>query len=85
MGFASEGERKAQSDFINDQKFWIKINRVEAHFGMGNFDEYKASREAAESLEHPAWIMQDFDGQIEKLRKLLQAKSDLLNPPWIEY
>lgn len=80
----SETEREAQAAFNTDQKFWIQINRAEAYFGLGEFDAFKAARAAAQSLEHSEWMMQAFDLQIGKLRKLLEAKSDLLNPPWIE-
>lgn len=77
-------EQEAQRAFNNDQKFWIQINRAEAHFGLGNFEAYKSSRATAQELEHADWMMEAFDVQIEKLRMLLQAKSDLLNPPWVE-
>jgi hypothetical protein len=80
----TDAEREAQRAFNDDQKFWIQINRAESHFGLGNFDAYKKSRADAQQLEHSVWMMQAFDLQIEKLRKLLQAKSDLLNPAWVE-
>ena len=80
----TEAEQEAQKAFNNDQKFWIQINRAEAHFGLGNFEAYKSSRAIAQGLEHSDWMMEAFDVQIEKLRLLLQAKSDLLNPPWVE-
>ncbi len=84
QGPGTDAEREAQRAFNNDQKFWIQINRAEAHFGLGNFDAFKKSRADAQQLEHSTWMMEAFDLQIEKLRKLLQAKSDLLNPAWVE-
>jgi hypothetical protein len=82
---ATVAEQEAQKAFNNDQKFWIQINRAEAHFGLGNFEAYKSSRAIAQGLEHANWMMEAFDLQIEKLRLLLQAKSDLLNPAWVEH
>lgn len=81
----TDAEREAQQAFNNDQKFWIQINRAEAHFGLGNFDAFKNSRVAAQTLEHADWMMEAFDMQIEKLRELLKAKGDLVNPAWIEH
>jgi hypothetical protein len=80
----TEAEQEAQRAFNNDQKFWIQINRAEAHFGLGHFDDFKSSRATAQTLEHSDWMMEAFDMQIEKLRELLKAKSDLLNPAWVE-
>jgi hypothetical protein len=77
-------EFEAQKAFLTEQKFWIQINKAEANFGLGDFAAYKAARDAAAAIEHADWMMEAFNVQIGKLRKLLSAKSDLLNPPWID-
>lgn len=81
---ADAAEQEAQRLYNNDQKFWIQINRAEAHFGLGEFDEFKQAREAATNMEHSDWMMEAFDLQIDKLRKLLQTTSNLLTPQWAE-
>ncbi len=30
-----------QEDYNNEQKFWILANKAEAHFGLGEFDDYR--------------------------------------------
>lgn len=80
----SEEERQTRQDYYNEQKFWILINKAEAHFGLGEFDPYRNAREQANAIDHADWMMRSLDEQIIKLRKLLIAKGDLLNPKWIE-
>lgn len=79
-----EEDRKTRQDYYNEQKFWILINKAEAHFGLGEFEAYHKAREQAAAIDHADWMMQSLDEQIIKLRKLLIAKGDLLNPKWVE-
>jgi hypothetical protein len=80
----SEQDRQTRQDYYNEQKFWILINKAEAHFGLGEFDAYRKAREQADAIDHADWMMRSLDEQIVKLRKLLIAKGDLLNPKWVE-
>lgn len=66
----------------NEQKFWILVNKAEAHFGLGQLEEYKKARTEARAIEHASWMMNSFDQQVNKLRKLLEKHGHLLNPPW---
>lgn len=77
-------EQEAQRAYNNDQKFWIQINRAEAHFGLGAFEAFKKTRETAQAMEHSEWMMETFDLQIDRLRQLLQTTSSLLTPEWVE-
>ena len=81
---ADSEEQKAQKAYNNDLKFWIQINRAEAHFGLGEFAAFRDARTAAQNIAHSDWMMQTFDAQINKLRQLLQTTSDLLTPQWVE-
>ncbi|WP_276503483.1 tetratricopeptide repeat-containing protein [Terrimonas pollutisoli] len=73
-----------QKDYITGQKFWIHVNKAEAFFALGEFDNYKKSVEAAKQIEHKPWMMESFEFQLAKLRVLLQRNGHLLNPPWKE-
>lgn len=79
-----EEDRIARQAYYNEQKFWILINKAEAYFGLGDFKAYHKARNEAAAVEHAEWMMKSLDDQIAKLRKLLIAKGDLLNPKWIE-
>lgn len=81
MDDADKEERKA---FFDEQKFWILINKAEAHYGLGEFENYKKAKAESAAIEHYNWMMEAFDGQIGKLRTLLQAQGHLLNPKWEE-
>lgn len=67
-----------------EEKFWIQINKAEAHFGLGEMEEYKIALSTAKEIEHPDWRMKVFEEQINNLRKLMKKYGDLLNPPWVE-
>lgn len=84
MLITDNAELKKQHGFNTEQKFWITINKAEANFGLGNFEAYKKAKEEAAAIEHSDWMMDAFNKQIEKLRKLLQQKGHLLNPKWEE-
>ena len=44
---ASAKDIQKQKDYNNEQKFWILVNKAEAYFGLGRFEEYKAAVEEA--------------------------------------
>jgi len=73
-----------QQSYYNEQKFWIFVNKAEAHFALGEFDEYKKALDAAKLIEHKPWMMESFEEQVSKLRILLERNGHLLNPPWKE-
>jgi len=83
-------EMEANEDFMKqralntERKFWIYANRAEACFGLGMFDEFKKARDAAMALEHKAWMVESFNDQVERLRKLLVINGGLLEPPWTD-
>ena len=77
-------ERLKQRSFDNENKFWICVNRAEAYFGLGDFENYKKAIAEAETIEHEAWMMTSFEDQVESLRVLLQTNGHLLNPAWKE-
>ncbi len=73
-----------QRSVHNEQKFWIWINKAEAHFGLGEFGDYKNAVEEAKTIEHKPWMIESFEEQVAKLRILLEKNGYLLNPPWKE-
>ncbi len=79
-----DADKEERQGFFDEQKFWILINKAEAHFGLGEFENYKKAKAESAAIEHYNWMMEAFDGQIGKLRTLLQAQGHLLNPKWEE-
>lgn len=81
------GENKEilkQQTYNNEQKFWIYVNQAEAHFALGEFDEYKKAVNTAMGIEHKPWMIESFEEQVAKLRVLLERNGHLLNPAWKE-
>lgn len=74
----------SQQSYYNEQKFWIFVNKAEAHYALGEFEEYKNAVAAAKLIEHKPWMMESFEEQIAKLRILLERNGHLLNPAWKE-
>ncbi len=77
-------ELQKQRLFNNEHKFWIYVNQAEAHFALGQFDEYERSVASARLIEHKPWMMESFEEQVGKLKILLERNGYLLNPPWKE-
>ncbi|HTE24179.1 tetratricopeptide repeat-containing protein [Flavitalea sp.] len=83
-------EKNADEEFLNqqaldtEQKFWISVNKAEAYFGLGMFEQYENGKKLAQSIEHKPWMMESFEGQINKLRNLLLVNGNLMNPAWQE-
>ncbi len=72
-----------QKDYNNAQKFWILVNKAEAHFGLGEFAAYRACIEEAKRYPHTDWMFQSFNEQINKLHVLLSKYGNLLETPWV--
>lgn len=77
-------DRQKQRSYDNEQKFWVFVNKAEAHYALGEFEEYKTAVAAAKLIEHKPWMIESFDEQIAKLRVLLERNGHLLNPAWKE-
>lgn len=73
---------EAQQAFNTEQKFWILLNKAEAHFGLGEMEDYQTAFSEALSMPHEEWMVEGFNDQIEKLRKIMEDKGGLLNPAW---
>ena len=71
-------------DTENELKFEILTNKAEAHFGLGEIEEYEKAVAEAKKVEHPAWMMNEFEAQINELREITKKYGHLLNPPWSE-
>jgi hypothetical protein len=80
---ASTEDVEKQNDYHNEQKFWILVNKAEAHFGLGEFEEYKKAVDQATTIPHSDWMMQSFKEQVDKLRVLLNKYGNLLETPWV--
>ncbi|HEV7330040.1 MAG TPA: tetratricopeptide repeat-containing protein [Flavisolibacter sp.] len=74
----------SQKQMENEQRFWILVNRAEAHFGLGEMDAYNEAKLQASQLPHEPWMMASFEDQVEKLRVVLQKHGHLLQPVWME-
>ena len=79
----NEGMQKQRAD-NNTQKFWVFVNKAEAHFALGEFEDYKRAVDFARLIEHKPWMMDSFEEQRAKLRILLERNGHLLNPAWME-
>lgn len=73
-----------QQRIDNEQRFWILVNKAEAHFGLGEMAAYKAAWSQAEDVEHSIWMMKAFTDEVEKLRILLRTYGHLLPGGWSE-
>jgi hypothetical protein len=72
----------SQHQMENDQRFWILVNRAEAHFGLGNMEACHRATEAAAELPHQPWMMASFSDQLKKLQAALERHGHLLQPAW---
>jgi len=75
-------EDQRKSDYA--QHFWCLATKAEAHFGLGEADQYKTTREQALKLVPPpdSWMVETLDKQLGQLRPLLEKHGALLDPPW---
>ncbi len=82
-----QGDRNLSSDqktAEDEQKFWILVNKAEAHLGLGEIVEYKKAVERAQEIPHTQWMWKAFDDEVVELRKLMKQYGHLINPPWRE-
>lgn len=73
-----------QREMENEMMFWILVNKAEAHFGLGEIDEYKEARMQATAILQDQSMIVGFEEQLEKLRVLLRKYGHLLNPAWTD-
>lgn len=80
----SQGTKESldMQDYYDTQKFWITVNRAEACFGLGRFDEYSRYQEEAKKMSHPVWMWESFTDQLGKLKAELTEIGHLLEPIW---
>ncbi len=67
-----------QENIINEQKFWIAVNKAEAHYGLGEMPEYEKAAATAHLIKHEDWMMESFKRQLERLSLLVDAKTVLV-------
>ncbi len=63
-----------QEGIINEQKFWIAVNKAEAHFGLGEMMEYEQAAAAAALVKHDDWMMESFTKQLQKLSEMMNKQ-----------
>jgi hypothetical protein len=73
---------KSQELIENEQKFWITVNKAEAHLGLGNKEEYRQAAALAETIEHEDWMIKGFTKQAEELAKLIKKYGFLVKMEW---
>ncbi|MFT3747011.1 MAG: TRAFs-binding domain-containing protein [Agriterribacter sp.] len=61
-----------QQEMMDDQKFWIAVNKAEAHFGLKEMQQYEEASATAKLVKHEDWMMDSFTKQLERLGKLMQ-------------
>jgi hypothetical protein len=79
---APEGFQNEQRAETSEQKFWLTASKAEAYYGLGNMPAYEQTKAEANSFSHAGWMIDTFQGQIDKLNALLERHGHLLNPPW---
>ena len=68
----------------NQEMFWIKVNKAECHYGLGEMEAYKEALDVAKKIEHADWMMKAFEKQHIEMVALMKKHGHLLNPPWKE-
>ncbi|HRP56134.1 TRAFs-binding domain-containing protein [Agriterribacter sp.] len=63
-----------QEGMISEQKFWIAVNKAEAHFGLGEMMEYEQAAAAAALVKHEDWMMESFTKQLQKLSDMMKKQ-----------
>ena len=78
------GTRDAQQESDWKTSFWCLATKAEAHFGLGEAEDFQATRALALALQPaPAkWMVNSFNNQIGRLKVLLEKHGHLLSPPW---
>jgi len=78
----TEDMSKPEAISETEEKFWILVNKAEAYFGLGQFEEHSKVLSQAETIKHEPWMMKSFTDQLEGLNKLMEKNGHLLNPKW---
>ena len=68
----------------DEQKYWILVNKAEAHFGLGEIGEYKKAVERTNDIPHTQWMWKAFDDEVVELRELMIKYGQFLKPVWKE-
>ncbi len=68
----------------DENMFFIKVNKAECHYALGEIEEYKKTVEEAKLLKHESWMMVAFEKQFADLQPVFRKYGHLLNPPWKE-
>lgn len=63
----------------SQEQFWILVNKAEAHFGLGQKEEYHLAVEAALKIEHTEWMLKSFTDQLDELTGLLKKHGHYIN------
>lgn len=71
-----------QQRIQNEEEYWILVNKAEAHFGLGEMEEYKKADRMARALDPEIWLLKGYEGQVEDLRNLLLQYGHLMSPGW---
>jgi hypothetical protein len=74
--------REAEAGRDQEQKFWCLATQAEALLGLGRLDAFEAVRLETRAMPSQTWMVECFEQQIDRLRKLLENQAHLLNPPW---
>ena len=68
---SSEEIQKEQNKMLDEEKFWIAVNKAEAHFGLRNLEEYANALEEARNIPHDESMMDSFSSQVAKLETII--------------
>ena len=68
----------------NTQMFWILVNKAEAHFGLGEMEEYRKALAMAKEIKHDEWMIQAVNTQCDNLSEIFKKHGHLLNISLIE-
>lgn len=74
--------REEQERRDANREFWCLATEAGAYLALGQPDEYRRARAAAEALAPAPWMRQTLDRHIRQLTALLAKHGHLLNPPW---
>lgn len=75
-------EGKDLQEYYNVQKYWITVNRAEAYFGLGDFENYQKNEEESKNIPFHSWQLESYTDQLAKLARELKKVGHLLLPQW---
>lgn len=81
----NDGTKDGQElgEYYNSQKYWILVNRAEAMYGLGRFEESDQAIEESKKVQHHPWQVESFQQQLGKLATEMKKVGHLLEPKWI--